>query len=500
MCISNLNVYRANIDTIDYAPKTDNGGYFTSADNRIMAFALERVKENRQGMLVRVFARELVRASAFYIIVATVVFWASESGSAQYAAMVMDARDGKVLYSSSAETKLHPASLTKMMTLYIAFEAVENGEITLDTKVKISRFAASEPPSRIGLRPSSRISLRYLIRAAAVRSANDAATAIAEAISGSEQAFSNRMNRTARAMGMNRTHFKNAHGLTQKGHVSTARDMTILARHIIYDYPDYYNLFSRKSTDAGIATVRNTNQRFLTSYTGADGIKTGYTNAAGFNLVASARRGNKRIITTVFGGRSVNTRNNHVAELMDNGFKMARANVKTRRPNTPEYGIGEVVRSTTNFARVPKPRRRPGFTSINPDYIAYTIAQQVASAELETVMEGVGDAVEVNETFEIGVSRPIPHPKHISFANSGLDGVLSAGIFVGKFPTRQSAQQHLLKSTLVDFSSLGEASKSIELRGGAYVAKLVGLSKANARKACVRLTARKMECKIVYIQ
>ena len=152
--------------------------------------------------------------------------------------------------------------------------------------VKISKHAASEPPSKLGLKPGQRIKLRYLIRAAAVRSANDAATAIGEAISGSEAAFARRMNRTAKALGMTKTTFKNAHGLTEAGHLSTARDMTTMGRRLFFDYPDYYNLFSRRTTHAGTAEVYNTNRKFLAAYKGADGIKTGYTKAAGFNLVA----------------------------------------------------------------------------------------------------------------------------------------------------------------------------------------------------------------------
>ena len=206
------------------------------------------------------------------------VFTALLSAAAQaapYAAMVIDARDGNVLHSRNADTRLHPASLTKMMTLYVVFEAVENGEISLDTKVRISAKAAAEPPSKLGLREGQTIALRYLIRAAAIKSANDAATALGEAIEGSEAAFARRMNRTAKALGMTRTTFKNAHGLTESGHLSTARDMTTLGRHLFYDYPDYYNLFSRTSAHAGIREVANTNRRLLGSYRGADGIKTG---------------------------------------------------------------------------------------------------------------------------------------------------------------------------------------------------------------------------------
>ena len=269
--------------------------------------------------------------------------------AAPYAAYVIDARTGEVLHARNAETRLHPASLTKMMTLYIAFEAIKRGEITLDTYVTVSKHAAAQPPSKLGLRSGQKIKLRYLIRAAAVKSANDAATAIGEAIEGSEPAFARRMNRTAKALGMTQTTFKNANGLTREGHLSTAKDMTTLGRHVFFDHPDYYNLFSRRTADAGIAKVNNTNRRFLDAYEGADGIKTGYTGAAGFNLVASAKHGDERVIATIFGERSTALRNKKMAELLDLGFRKAPSSAKTRRPNPPTYDAtdeGELIASS----------------------------------------------------------------------------------------------------------------------------------------------------------
>ena len=249
----------------------------------------------------------------------------------------MDARTGEVLHASNADTRLHPASLTKMMTLYVAFEAIERGEISLDSKVTISKHAAGQAPSKLGLRPGQKIALRYLIRAAAVKSANDAATAIGEAIEGSESAFAKRMNRTAKALGMKRSTFKNANGLTAEGHLSTARDMTTLGRRLFYDFPQYYNIFSRRTADAGITQVSSTNRRFLDSYEGADGIKTGYTGAAGFNLTASAQRGKKRIIATVFGAKSTASRNARMVELLDMGFGLAPKRAVTQEPAPPVY-------------------------------------------------------------------------------------------------------------------------------------------------------------------
>ncbi|MGB0797914.1 MAG: D-alanyl-D-alanine carboxypeptidase family protein, partial [Planktomarina sp.] len=325
--------------------------------------------------------------------------------AAPYAALVMDARSGKVLHSRNADTRLHPASLTKMMTLYVAFEAIERGEITLDTYVTISKNAASEQPSKLGLRTGQRIKLRYLIRAAAVKSANDAATAIGEALSGSEAAFAKRMTRTARAMGMSKTTFRNAHGLTHSGHLSTARDMSVLGRHILYDYPEYYNLFSRRTADAGVRSVSNTNTRLLSAYRGADGIKTGYTRAAGFNLVASAERGRERVIATVFGGRSTAWRNARVAELMDMGFSRSPSYARLRRPTRPAYvapsrtatttpsstGGGRTVRVIAAVKRSLRPQLRP---SVEPPMQVELVAA-ASSDILDAVQQAVVEPTQV---------------------------------------------------------------------------------------------------------
>lgn len=255
--------------------------------------------------------------------------------AAPYAAYVIDARTGQVLYENNSNTRLYPASLTKMMTLYITFGAIERGEISLDTMVTVSAHAAGQAPSRLGLRPGQKIALRYLIRGAAIKSANDAATAICEAVGGSEQGFARRMNATAKALGMTRSTFRNCNGLTAEGHLSTAHDLTILGRHLFYDFPQYYGIFSRRTADAGVAQVASTNRRFLNAYDGADGIKTGYTVAAGFNLTASAQRGDKRIIATILGGKSTADRNARMAQLLDMGFSKAPDNVATRKPLPP---------------------------------------------------------------------------------------------------------------------------------------------------------------------
>jgi D-alanyl-D-alanine carboxypeptidase len=289
--------------------------------------------------------------------------------AAQYSAMVMDMRDGRVLYSSNPDRRQSPASLTKMMTLYLAFEAVESGQLRLDQKVRVSRHASRQPPSKLYLKSGQRVSIRSLIRASAIKSANDAAVALGEAISGSEKAFARLMTTRARQLGMTNTTFKNANGLTARGHLSTARDMAILGRHLFFDFPQYYNIFSRKSDRAAGKRVYTTN-RLLSSYRGADGIKTGYTRAAGYNLVASARRGNKRVIAALFGGKSSRWRNARMVQLLDKGF--ARAN--TRVAMVPPHMRRAAV------ARAPLPPAKPGTPATGLQMLAEALTSQAVAA------------------------------------------------------------------------------------------------------------------------
>ena len=437
------------------------------------------------------------------------------AAAAPYAAMVIDARSGEVLHSRNADTRLHPASLTKMMTLYIAFEAVRNGEISLDTDVRISRNAASEPPSKLGLRAGQRIKLRYLIRAAAVKSANDAATAIGEAIEGSEAKFARRMNRTARALGMTNTTFKNAHGLTENGHMSSARDMTTLGRHLLYDYPQYYNLFSRRSTHAGIKKVANTNRRLLADYRGADGIKTGYTRAAGFNLVASAERGNERVIATVFGGRSSASRNAKVAELLDLGFRRAPSRVALRKPAPPQYDnsgprkAGKTIRVVTAVKKSLRPVLRPASIEKNtaPVLVAEAKPEPEATqspAADDTAVVASARAIEYDiqsALIEARGDAPLPEtPVEEALDTPQVVTRLSTsggrhwGINVGRFPSRYAAEKVLLKTALTEMSTLDGTLRKVVRGSRGYEANFVGMTQETADLACRRLQARQIAC------
>ncbi|PRY78122.1 D-alanyl-D-alanine carboxypeptidase [Yoonia maritima] len=493
----------------------------------------------------------------FAFLIVTLIAPISAS-AAPYAAMVMDARTGEVLHSRNADTRLHPASLTKMMTLYIAFQAIERGEITLDTEVRISRNAASEPPSKLGVRAGQTIRLRYLLRAAAVKSANDAATAIGEAIAGSEEAFATRMNRTARAMGMRNTTFVNAHGLTQSGHMSTARDMSVLGRHVIYDFPQYYNLFSRRTADAGIATVRHTNRRWLDSYDGGDGIKTGYTRAAGFNLVASAQRGQERIIVTVFGGSSTTARNARVTELMDMGFNRAPSRATIRRPNPPAAMLTSAPatqgRSATRqsglVSRSLRPVARPVPTApvaeilvaaaetavvddVLNDAINAALAEAMAEPKPQTetvvVAEAAPQAIATTApavATQIATDTPVvtPHLRPASLQTTAVAAVEAPaakpaapvavvadagpevvtristsggrhwGVNVGRYNSRYDAERVLLRVALNEMSTLDGALRRVVQRSGGFDANFMGLSREGADLACRRLQARGTTC------
>lgn len=441
--------------------------------------------------------------------------------AAPYAALVMDARTGEVLHSTNAETRLHPASLTKMMTLYIAFEAVRNGEISLDSRVRISKHAASEPPSKLGLQAGQKIAFRHLIRAAAVKSANDAATAIGEAISGSEAAFARRMNRTAKALGMTRTTFKNAHGLTEKGHLSTARDMSRLGRHLLYDYPQYYNLFSRRTTHAGIKPVNNTNRRLLAAYKGADGIKTGYTRAAGFNLVASAQRGNERIIATVFGGKSSTSRNAKVAELLDLGFRRAPSRAPLRKPRRPDYvaeggkAVPGAAGKTIRLAGAVRKSLRPRARATTPVQVARSEtavdaqSRKSLQADIDATLAGVkmagGKASGIAPTKAV---RPTARPQVVVLASApakdppeqeivtrlSTSGGRHWGINVGRYTTRYQAEKVLLRTALSEMTTLEGTLRKVVQSSRGFDANFLGMSQEQADLACRRLQARNVSC------
>jgi D-alanyl-D-alanine carboxypeptidase len=244
----------------------------------------------------------------------------AQIGSDRYAAIVTDARTGAVLIAANPDERRYPASLTKMMTLYMAFEALRDGRTSLSSPVRVSSEAASMPPSRLGLVPGMSLTVEEAILALVTKSANDAAAALGEHLGGgSEDRFAQMMTLRARALGMSRTTFRNASGLPDLDQMSTARDMALLGRRLMQDFPDRYAYFSTPHFVFRGRTHWNHN-RLLQEYEGTDGIKTGYVNDSGFNLVASAQRDGVRLVASVFGGRTGRERDRHMMALLDQGF------------------------------------------------------------------------------------------------------------------------------------------------------------------------------------
>lgn len=238
----------------------------------------------------------------------------------RYAAIVMDAHTNEVLLEDQADEARYPASLTKMMTLYMLFEALERGDLTLDTRLTASRNASRQPPSRLGLRRNDTITVDQAIRALVVQSANDVATMVAERLGGSEPRFAAAMTARARELGMSDTRFANASGLPDSRHRTTARDMATLGLALWHDFPEYYHYFQTPSFAWRRGSGRNHNH-LLGQVDGVDGIKTGYTRASGFNLASMAERDGRRVIVVVLGGETAAARDAQVAYLIEGAYQ-----------------------------------------------------------------------------------------------------------------------------------------------------------------------------------
>ncbi len=247
---------------------------------------------------------------------------AAEALAAKAAAIVVDARTGQVLIDQDADAIVHPASLTKMMTLYLAFDALEDGRLSLDQQLPVSAFAQSMSPTKLGLRAGQTLKVETAILGLVTKSANDAAVVLAEALGGTEARFAEMMTRKARELGMRRTVYRNASGLPNMEQVTTARDYAVLSRALMRDHAKYYPYFSRRNFVYGGRTMANHNN-LMSRYEGMDGIKTGYTIASGFNLAASAVRDGRRLVGVVMGGKSAGSRDNKMAALLDQAFSRA---------------------------------------------------------------------------------------------------------------------------------------------------------------------------------
>jgi D-alanyl-D-alanine carboxypeptidase len=254
----------------------------------------------------------------------------------KYAAILVDAKTGEVLYSRRPDEPRHPASITKVMTLYLTFEAIENGKLSLRDRVTFSRRAAGQAPSKLGVPAGGSISVEEAIKALSVKSANDVAVALAEKLAGTEADFAEEMTKKARHLGMKSTRFVNASGLPNVHHSTTARDIAIMSLAMLQHYPQYYKYFSEPEF-VWNNNVMKSHNRLLKNMPGADGIKTGYTVAAGFTLAASAVRDGKRLIAVVLGGPSTMARDQNVQALLEAGFDVMKSRAMGLKTTVASY-------------------------------------------------------------------------------------------------------------------------------------------------------------------
>lgn len=367
--------------------------------------------------------------------------------------IVIDAASGKELIARAPDLQIYPASLTKMMTLYLLFDELEAGRLKLSSRIPFSRRAAARPPSKLGVKAGNSISVKTAIQALAIKSANDVAYAVAEKIGGSAKGFVKQMNAKATTLGMARTTFKNPSGLPHSGQVSTPRDMAQLARALRYRHKRYYRYFGAKSFKYGGRTYR-THNRFLKSYSGADGVKTGYINASGFNFAGSAVRNGRRLIGVIVGGKTSKRRDQAFTKLMNAGFK------KAKQLGRPHYS-GVLMSSVDwNTGRTAEPPRRKPFAPV------------VASAPAKS-RSPAASARPVAYAAQVGAVATKDDAAQMAAASlKALGGVIQGG------------------ETSVTVLTLNNGKKL-------FRARIAGLTDTEARQACRTLQQKGRACLVV---
>jgi D-alanyl-D-alanine carboxypeptidase len=433
----------------------------------------------------------------------------SKAANSRYAAIVIDANTGKTLFSSNAESRRFPASLTKMMTLYLTFEALSRGKVTKETRVPFSAHAASEPPTKLGVRAGGSVTVETAIYALVTKSANDAATALGELIAGDEDTFARMMTAKARSLGMTGTVFRNANGLPNSAQFTTARDMATLGLALREHYPQYYGYFSTRSFTYGRARMPNHN-RLLGRVKGMDGIKTGYTNASGFNLVSSVIDGNRRIVAVVMGGSSGASRDNHMVDLIEKYLPEA-SNGGKRAPLVASAGsspAGAIAKVLLPKHDAPTPDIKPDGDVVAEDDTTPAAEVKVASAAPvkaaktpEAVPAPALQAYAEPVPFQQAEAEagPAPAPAHIDPVKTASLEPAGWVVQIASSPSRVEAEAILDKTTKQAPGVLARASGfTVQFEKGGITyhrARFGGFgSKVAAWDACAALKKKKISC------
>lgn len=375
------------------------------------------------------------------------------NANASTSSIMLNADDGKVMYEQNADELRYPASLTKLMTLYITFHALESGKLKLTDKLKVSSVAASRSPSKLGVRAGSTITVKDAVMAVIVKSANDCATVLAEHFAKSEREFAVMMTQTAHKLGMKHTTFKNASGLPNSAQKSTARDMATLAMAVYHHFPQYYKWFSAQSFRYQGRTITGHNH-LLSTFTGADGMKTGYTAASGYNIVTSAHRNNKRVIAVTMGHRYWGERDKKAALMMDKGLQhLKKSDNIDVAVLSREINGGKTASAPTKLASV-QTKHAPVVAAKAPARKSSTVAQAVQNGKY---------------AVQVGSFSDYKRAKNYAL----------------------SVKNNLAKKFAVHHIAVEKINSA---NGTMYRSKVVGLAKRDAAKICANMKRQKKSC------
>ncbi|MEO8813600.1 MAG: D-alanyl-D-alanine carboxypeptidase [Caulobacteraceae bacterium] len=418
----------------------------------------------------RIVVRAAVLAGVATALAGAPVFASAQAGwprvpsyEPKYTAIVMDARSGEILYGERADSPRYPASVTKVMTFYLVFEALSSGRLRLNDQVVVSPLAAAQPATKLGLRAGETISVENAMYAMAVHSANDMAVALSERVGGTESRFAEMMTAKAQQLGMLNTRYVNANGLPDSRQISSAHDIAILTRAILRDFPQYYRFFSQEQFTWRGKTMFNTNH-LLGKMPGVDGLKTGFTNAAGFNLDASATRNGNRLIAVVMGSSSSAVRNANVEGLLLTGF-----DVMQRRAR------GERMASTQAY--------------FQPGGASYVTTGRPPLGEGDT-----------SDPIDVVLTRNTVRPTPMTISNA-MPAVAPRGreartwwIQVGEFRSRQEARSRVEDVSRRFVRIFDNAEGAVVADGRGYRARFSGFTSSAAAEACDAVRTRRIPC------
>jgi D-alanyl-D-alanine carboxypeptidase len=427
-----------------------------------------------QGAMRCLLALVLILAAASAPVSAALAAKKKSSTPSIAAAIVVDMNSGTILHAQAADTPRHPASLTKMMTLYVLFGYLRAGNLKMESDLTVTPAAASQAPTKLGLKPGDTLKVSDAIKALVTQSANDASVVIAENLAGTEENFARLMTDTGRRIGMKNTVFRNASGLPNDEQITTARDMAILGAHLIHDYPDYYSVFETRYFTFKGRKYRNHN-KLLSGYKGTDGIKTGYTRASGFNLTASVHRGNKHLVAVVLGGKTGSQRDAAMRDLLDKNFAAA-----SETKPTP-------AQLMASLDGAPPPRlpalRKPALTLAPP-----TPAPSSKSASAE------GDIAEPDLPLKVNLSPSKGKAKSVRYAGD-------FHVQVGAFMSQSDAENRLgmVQQRAIDLldGHLPFTASFMKDDKEWYRARFAGFSKDDAQRTCAALKKRSLDCVVM---